>query len=59
MPTTSSSICNPSLACAPEVAWVTTWVEGGLFTDDVFNQLSSQAMDGVGELNKALGALGI
>jgi len=41
-----------------QVAWVTTWVEGGLFTDDVFDQLSSQAMDGVGELNKALGALG-
>jgi hypothetical protein len=41
-----------------EVAWVTTWVESGLFTDDVSDQLSSEAMDGVGPLNQALGALG-
>ena len=41
-----------------EVAWVTTWVESGLFTDDVFDQLSGEAMGAVGDLNQALGALG-
>lgn len=40
-----------------EVHWVTTWVESGLFTNDVFDELESQAMDGVGALNQALTAL--
>lgn len=41
-----------------QVAWVTTWVEGGLFTDQVFDQLHTAAMDGVDPLNQALRALG-
>ncbi|MBN1612094.1 MAG: hypothetical protein JW940_36015 [Polyangiaceae bacterium] len=41
-----------------EVHWVTTWVEGGMFTDQVFEQLHAQATGAVGTLNQALAALG-
>jgi hypothetical protein len=41
-----------------EVHWVSTWVEGGLFTGEVLDQLHAQAMDAVGTLNGALSALG-
>ncbi len=41
-----------------EVHWVTTWVESGLFADEVFEQLHGRAMGAVGTLNQALTALG-
>ena len=40
------------------VHWVTTWVESGLFSQDVFDQLHPQAMAGVQQMDQALNALG-
>lgn len=40
------------------VHWVTTWVESGLFSQDVFNELHPQAMAGAAQMDEALNALG-